>query len=68
LNRELLGLPLAEALKRLRAQGIEPAVLVSRAPRRKEEQGAPRVVRVQQAGRVLTVCAFQDLVSEALHG
>jgi hypothetical protein len=68
LNSALLGLPLAEALDRLRAQGIEPTVLVSRAPRRVEGQGAPRVVRVQQEGRVLTVCAFMDLVSEASHG
>ncbi|MDR0929880.1 MAG: hypothetical protein LBM74_09270 [Oscillospiraceae bacterium] len=68
MNSELLGLPLADALTRLRAQGIEPAVLVSRAPRRAEGQGAPRVVRVQQDGRVLTICAFMDLVSEALHG
>lgn len=56
----LLGLPLEEAVRRLRALGVEPAVLISRAPRRPEGVGAFRVVRVQEDGRKLTVCAFFD--------
>lgn len=58
MTETLLGLPLKEALRRLRDQRIEPAVSISRAPRRPEGVGAFRVVRVKDEGRSLVVCAF----------
>lgn len=60
----LLGLPLDEALRRLDAEGVRPAVTVSRAPRRPEGVGALRVVRVRDGGRQLVACAFVDRVRE----
>lgn len=60
----LLGLPLEKALEIARAWGVEPRVLVTRAPKRRgEEDSAPRegtlrVIRAR-AGE-LTVSAFQD--------
>ncbi len=60
----LLGLPLAEALNRLRAAGIEPRVAISRAPRRTEDTGELRVVRVLEEGRALTACAFVTTLRE----
>ncbi len=60
----LLGLPLEDAIRRLRAMGVEPAVIVSRAPRRTEGVGALRVVRVRADGAELTVSAFVDRVRE----
>lgn len=58
--QRLLGLPLQEALERLRAQGMEPAVIISKAPRRPDEVGAFRVVRVRSGGREITACAFLE--------
>jgi len=55
---------LAEAEARLRAAGIVPRVMVSRAPRRAEAAGEARVVRVQEDGNLLTVCSFQTAVRE----
>jgi len=60
----VLGLTLDEAIRRLRGQGVEPAVVVSRAPRRAEGLGALRVVQVKEGGRELTACAFMDKVKE----
>ena len=54
----LLGLPLDEALMRLRARGVSPKVSVSRAPRRPEGVGAFRVVKAAADGSALIVCAF----------
>ncbi|MDD6052137.1 MAG: hypothetical protein PUC00_12880 [Clostridiales bacterium] len=67
----LLGLPLEKAVERCRAWGCEPQVIVTRAPRRKGEEGAPlseggtlseggslRVIRARE--NELTVSAFQD--------
>ncbi len=61
----LLGLPLEEALARVRAWGVEePKVIVTQAPRRRQEesqgtpQGTLRVLRVKDGE--LTVSAFQD--------
>lgn len=68
----LLGLPLEIALERARALGVEPAVLVTRAPRRRGEaeaaaregEGTMRVIRVRESAASgvpeLTVSAFQD--------
>lgn len=60
----LLGLPLDEAIRRLDAEGVQPAVTVSCAPRRPEGVGALRVVCVREGGRQLIACAFTDLVKE----
>lgn len=54
----MLGLPLDEAVERLRAMGIEPRLQITRAPRRPEGTGALRVIRVREEGRELTVAAF----------
>lgn len=59
-----MGLPLEKAIRRLSAEGVEPAVFVSRAPRRPEGVGALRVVRVQEGGARLTACAFVDGLEE----
>ena len=62
----LLGLPLEDALQRVRAAGVEPVVAESCAPRRNaapdRDGGTRRVIRVQQEGDVLrlTVSAFMD--------
>ena len=64
----MLGLPLEEAIRRLDAVGVEPAVIVSRAPRRPEGVGVLRVVRVQDEGRKLTACAFVDGLAEGISG
>ena len=68
--QSLLGLPLETALETARAWGMEPRVLVTRAPRRKGEEdaavreGTLRVIRVRELkcpeGGELTVSAFQD--------
>lgn len=55
----LLGLPLEEALRRLREAGIEPRVLYTAAPGGQAE-GACRVVRVREEGRELTAARFAD--------
>lgn len=69
MTQTLLGLPLEEALARLRAAGIEPNIIESRAPRRSEGNGALRVVRVKNGGREITVCGFQAaLKEETPHG
>ena len=55
----VLGLPLDEALARLRAQGVEPAVEFTENPRHPSE-GTARVVRVAEDGRRLTCARFPD--------
>jgi len=64
LTKSLLGRPLEEALRQMRSQGVEPAVVISRAPRRPEGVGSLRVVRVRAEGRELTACAFLDKVEK----
>ena len=58
---EVLGLPLDLALDRLGKSGIDD-IEIQRcdAPRAKNTRGTLRVVRVRDAGRTLTVCAFRD--------
>lgn len=63
----VLGLPLDEAIQRLAAQGIQPKVTISRAPRRPEEVGALRVVQVRDGGAGLVACAFVQDLKEADH-
>lgn len=63
MEQSLLGLPLAAALERLAAAGVEPpTVEYTRAPRGEADQGALRVVR-QQEGR-LVAARFADQVEE----
>ena len=55
----LLGLPLEEALARLRARGVEPAVAYTGNPRHPSE-GTARVVRAAEDGRALVCARFSD--------
>ena len=57
----LLGLPLAEALRRLGEQGIAPEILRT-AGRREAADGTERVIRISEDGRRLTVARFPDTV------
>ena len=60
---DLLGKTLEEALADMRAEGIEPDVVQSVAPRAQRSGGTLRVVRVQPGK--LTVCAFMDDIPTA---
>ena len=60
---DLLGLPLQQAEAKVRAQGVEPRVVVTSAPRRQEvQEGTLRVIRVRgtETDVELTVSAFMD--------
>ena len=63
-----MGRGLDVAVGRLAGCGVEPAIVVSRAPRRPEGLGRLRVVRVREDGRELTVCAFLDRVGNQDEG
>lgn len=55
----LLGLPLDQALDRLRALGIQsPQVETTECFRRQASQGELRVVRVEENGRRITAAGF----------
>lgn len=59
----LLGLPLDRALERYRALGsVAPRVLYTAAPRRAQQEGTLRVVRVRPDE--LTVAYFPDRVRQ----
>ena len=61
MNDSLIGLPLEEALKRLRASGTEPEVQITAAPRYREKRCDPsamRVLRVSGDGKRLTAAPF----------
>ncbi len=64
--QELLGLPLETALFRLRAQGIEPRVTFTRAPKGQREDGEPRVVRISADGSELTAARFLNPLAQGL--
>ena len=55
--QHLLGLPLEDALARLKEQGLEASVVETSAPRGRAD-GTLRVIRV--SGTVLTVSRFRD--------
>ena len=57
----ILGLPLEEALHRLKEQGTEPEI-VHTAGFREAAEGALRVIRISEDGRRLTVARFPDAV------
>ncbi len=58
---KVLGMRLEDALKILRAMGIEPAVVTTTAPRTQREGGTLRVIRVRDGE--ITVSAFQDAIN-----
>ena len=58
ITRDVLGMRLEDALALCRAQGVEPTVIVTRAPRDSRSGGTLRVVRVRE--NELTVSAFMD--------
>ena len=60
--KQVLGLDLEEALRRLRAMGGEPEVVTACAPGTSREGGTLRVIRVR--GNEITVSAFQDAIRE----
>ncbi len=57
----LMGLPLDEALRRLREAGIEPEI-VRVSGWREAIEGRERVIRVSEDGARLTVARFPDRV------
>ena len=65
MREDLLGLPLDLALACLKAQGIEPEVMVTAAPRRQTETGGMlRVVYCTDDGMQLTAARFLDPIAE----
>lgn len=60
--KQVLGLDLEEALRRLRAMVVEPEVVTACAPGTSREGGTLRVIRVR--GNEITVSAFQDAIRE----
>ena len=58
-----LGLPLEEALRRMKEQGIEPEILHT-AGFRETAEGTLRVIRISESGRRLTVARFPDFIRE----
>lgn len=65
MRNDLLGLPLGLALERLNAEGIEPRVQETCAPRRRDEtRGGLRVVYASDDGASLTVSRFIDPIAE----
>ena len=60
-----MGLELEGALCALRAEGIEPQVTLTSAPKRREETGGVlRIVYASDDGRRLTVSRFLDPIAE----
>ena len=57
-----LGMDREEAVRRLRAMGVEPEVVTACAPGTSREGGTLRVIRVR--GNEITVSAFQDAIRE----
>ena len=58
MRADLLGLELTRALDILRAEGKEPRVTVTTAPRREPGDGVKRVVYASSDGMRLTVAPF----------
>lgn len=59
----ILGLPLDEALCRLKDQGICPEIIRT-AGWREAAEGTERVIRISEDGRRLTVARFPDDVKK----
>ena len=59
MSGQVLGLPLEQAEAVLRAEGVEPEIVMTAAPgNRPRTEGTLRVIR--RSGRVLTVASFPD--------
>lgn len=64
MRNDLLGLPLGLALERLSAEGIEPQIKETCAPRRRDERrGELRVVYASDDGGMITVSRFLDPIA-----
>ncbi|MBQ2834464.1 MAG: hypothetical protein IJE71_07625 [Clostridia bacterium] len=62
---DLLGLRLDDALAVLEGEGIVPRVMLTSAPRRREEtRGVLRVVYASDSGSELTAARFLDPLAE----
>lgn len=59
MTASLLGLPLEEAVRRLREAGVEPEVQYASAPQTRQG-GTLRVIRVRGEGKELTAARFED--------
>ena len=67
MRHDLLGLELSMAIAMLEAEGIEPEVTVTRAPKRQDDEGCTlRVVYASDDGRQLTVSAFVDPIADGI--
>ncbi len=58
---ELMGLPLTDALERLRDKGIEPKI-IRVSGWREAAEGTERVIRVSEDAAYITVARFPDEV------
>lgn len=64
---DLLGLELSAARAMLEAEGIDPVITVTRAPRRQEDDGCTfRVVYASDDAKQLTVSSFADPLADGL--
>ena len=62
-----MGLELSMAHTMLEAEGIDPEITVTRAPRRQEDDGCVlRVVYASDDGRQLTVSPFVDPIADGI--
>ncbi|MBR3927876.1 MAG: hypothetical protein IKJ65_02605 [Clostridia bacterium] len=61
----VFGLPLDEALKRLKAANVEVTDIKEiSAPRGYTPRGTLRVVRIQNSGKIITCARFPDTIKE----
>ena len=59
MTETLLGLPLEEAVRRLRGEGVEPEVRYTSALQAREG-GTLRVIRVRGEGKELTAAGYEQ--------
>ena len=55
--QDLLGMLLEDAVELMRQRGMEPEIILTRAPRGERDEGEKRVIRVR--GNELTASVFQ---------
>ena len=60
MRTDLLGLELPRALELLRAEGLQPDITVTHAPRRARDEGVLRVVYASDGGERLTASPFLE--------
>ena len=67
MRHDLLGLELSMAIAVLEGEGIDPVITVTRAPRRRDDEGcAMRVVWASDDGGRLTVSPFVDPIADGM--